>query len=471
MLKTKFIRILKSLNGEELLHFEQFVATSYFNTNKSIIKLLEFILPFAPDYDDKKMTDEQAHLFIFPRATFISKKRVVTKLSSKALTLLSEFIAMERYKKSDFAPQYDLLLHYRDRKLVDDFHTLAKKIKQSNSKKDVTTEIYYEDFLVEKELNRVISRTVDTGIGDVNFQNAADALDRYFIYSKLVYVCQQLNRSQVVNSAEAPKYFLQILKSIEDTPFIDDPQIKVWYKAYILLSIEDIDKKINIYYELKELLFQKNSMLSNDQIRLLFTYLENTASRYMSFQNPKVYYNELYDLYDFQNQHKILLETKTSVPILIKNFVTVLLNLNKHDEANEFLDSNKKTILPLFKNHFDICKAMIAFDMGKPEDALDILNEVNLKNIYLKINEKRLRIKIYYQLEYYDLLMDYINSFRVYLSNNKDTINEYHLMSNKSFINFVSKISKKNIKDNHLILEEIHSTGRLSEKKWLISIL
>jgi hypothetical protein len=239
----------------------------------------------------------------------------------------------------------------------------------------------------------------------------------------------------------------------------------------MLLSIKDPDKKMNIYYELKELLFEKNSMLSNDQIRLLFTYLENTASRYMSFQGTTIYYNELYDLYAFQNKHKILLETKTSVPILIKNFVTVLLNFNKHDEANEFLDANKKTILPLFKNHFDICKAMIAFDMGKPEDALGILNEINLKNIYLKISEKRLRIKIYYELGYYDLLMDHINSFRVYLSNNKDDINEYHIVSNKNFIKFVSQISKTNTKENHSILKEINNTGRMTEKKWLISIL
>ena len=471
MLKTKFIRILKSLNKDELLHFEEFVNTPYFNTNKSIIKLLEFILPFAPDFNDKKMTDEQANLFIFPRTEFIPKKRVVTKLASKTLTLLGEFIAVERYRKSDFLPQYDLLLHCRDRELVDDFYTIAKKIKQSHSKKDVTTEIYYEDFLVEKELNRVISRTIDNGIGDVNFQNAADALDRYFVYSKLVYLCQQLNRSQVINSAEPPKYFLQILESIEDTPFIDDPQIKVWHKAYLLLSVEDLDRRTAIYYELKELLLEKKSMLSNDQIRLLFTYLENTTSRSMSFQNPKAYYKELYDLYAFQNQHQILLETKTSVPILIKNFVTVLLNLNKYDEANDFLDTNKKTILPLFKNHFDICKAMIAFEMGKPKDALGILNEVNLKNLFLKINEKRLRIKIYYQLEYFDLLMDSINSFRVYLSNNKDDINEYHDNSNKNFINFLSKICKINKKENHSILEEIHDTERVSEKKWLISIL
>lgn len=471
MLKTKFIRILKSLNEEELLQFEQFVATPYFNTNKSIIKLLRFIMPFAPDFDNGKMTEEEAHLFIFPRAKFIPKKRVITKLSSKALTLLNEFITIERYRKSDFSPQYDLLLHCRDRKLVDDFHSIAKKIKQNHKKKEATPEIYYEDFLVEKELNRVISRTVDTGIGDVNFQNAADALDRYFIYSKLIYVCQQLNRSQVINGAQAPKHFLHILEFIKNSPFINDPQIKIWHKAYLLLSSDNLEQRRHLYYELKALLLKKDYTLSKDQIRLLFTYLENTVAKYIPFRDPSMYYKELYDLYAFQNEHKILLETKTSVPLLIKNFVTVLLNLNKYEEADEFLNSNTDVILPLFAEHYNFCKAMIAFDMKRFEDALDILNELSLKNIYLKINEKRLRIKIYYQMGYYDLLLDNINSFRVYLSNNKQSINEYHTTSNKNFINFVSKICKLNKKDNHILLEEIYSIKKISEKKWLISIL
>lgn len=467
MRKSKFLRILKTLNETELLQFEKFVMTPYFNTNKNINSLLCHALSFAPEFDTEELEDEQVHRHIFPKAKYIPQKRVVTKLSSKLLGLLIQFISLEKSMKSDFEMKYNLLLHYRDHELVDDFHSLAKKIKQDYRKKKMSPSSLYEEFLVECEINRVISRTVDIGIGDVNFQNASEALDRYYIYNKLIYACQKLNRSQVIKGIETTNYLSQILDIIPDTPHYELGHINIWHKAYRLLSSTSMEEKKELYLFIKDELLNNKISIEAPQMRLLFTYLENSA---ISQFPVDVKYEELYDLYRFQNEHQILLNDKTAVPNLIKNYVFVLLHFDKYDEADDFLTSNKSSILPLFDAQYHLCRALITFSRKDYDSSLDILNSLSLKNIYLKINEKRLRIKIYHHLDYSDLLADNINSFRVFLTNNKNSIGGPHLEANRNFLKFFSKIQKQ----DHVsleIMEGINDTKELAERKWLKHIL
>lgn len=468
MRKTKLFRILVTMSDTELLHFKEFVSTPYFNTNKNVIKLFDYIYPYAPTFEDEKLNDEDAHTFIFPRVKYIPSKRVITKLSSKLLNLLSQYISVESHLKNDFQSKFNLLLHFRDHKLMDDFHSLSKKIQKDHASLKNNPNVFYNDFLIEREVNRIMTRTTDTGVGDLNFQNASEALDIYFIYTKLIYVCQKLNRGQVVMGTKNPKYLVEILDSLPDTPYIDIPQINIWHKAYKLLSSTDSNEKLELYAYMKQQLIQDNIELEKDQIRVLFAYLENVAIRHISSEKR---YQELYELYAFQNKLKVLLNDKTAVPHLIKNFVSVLIMLNKYDEAEEFLISNQSDILPLFKQQYLFCQALILFEKKDYEKTIDTLNELSLKNIYLKINEKRLRIKIHYHLGYHELVQDNINSFRVFLTNNKDDIHEFHINGNRNFINAFSKICKLNGTNPSNLSKEIEDTKEIAEKKWLISLL
>ncbi len=465
MQRTKLIRLLKTLDETEFEKFCEFVGTPYFNTNGSVTKLLAFIRQYFPDFDQETLNDATAFNHIFPRDKYIPKKRVVTKLSSKLLSLLAEYLSIERHRSSSFEKKFNLLLHFRDHHMMDDFHALAKKTK-NNHKEKTSPNAYYENFLIEREINRMVSRMVDKGIGDVNFQDASEALDEYFIYIKLIYTCQKLNRSQVIMGVDISDNLTQMLDTIPSMPYYNAPQIKIWHQAYRLLSTKNQEERKTLYQDLKQELFGEQIPLEIDQMRLLFTYLENTAIRKLESDNV---YDELYDLYHFQDERKILLNDKTAVPHLIKNYVSVLLNKNLHEEAIQFLESNKDSILPHFEQHYQICRALIAFEQKDYESSLDILNTITLHNIYLKINEKRLRIKIYHHLEYNELIQDSINSFRVFLTNNKSHIHQHHLESNRNFINLYHKISKS-IFDGTM-LSEIDSYDKIADKKWLNSIL
>ena len=58
MLKSKALDILKTFSTEEFKRFEQFVSSPYFNTNKSVLKLVLELKKFYPDFNSDKMTED-----------------------------------------------------------------------------------------------------------------------------------------------------------------------------------------------------------------------------------------------------------------------------------------------------------------------------------------------------------------------------------------------------------------------------
>ncbi len=463
MKDSKLVKIFKDLSKKEQKEFEKFIQSPYFNTNQNLIGLYEYIMLFAPSFEQEEFTEENALKYVFQEEGN-NTLSAITKLTSKLFKLLKQFISVEKHLSNDFESSYNLLLYYREHQYLKEFHALQQQIKK---KQKPHSNFFYENFLLERELNLVISQTEDKGVGDVHFHKVSQSLDTYFIYNKLVYACQKINRGQVIKGIETSFYFEDIFEDIPNTPYYQEMPIFLWFQAYQLLTSHHNEE---IYFSFKQELFKGFSSLDYSAARLLFTYLENRAIRL--FKGEQMY-QELFELYDFQDQHSILLHNKTN-PNVIKNYVLVALNLNKIIKAEQFLESHKKEILPVFHSHYTLSKALILFEKKEYERTLDGLNELKLQNIYLKLNEKRLRLKIYYHLDYIELLLDTINSFRVFLTNNKEIISDFHLQANKNFINYLSKAVKTvtSIKDNPLpSIEEVQQVKELVERNWLLSVL
>lgn len=113
---------------------------------------------------------------------------------------------------------------------------------------------------------------------------------------------------------------------------------------------------------------------------------------------------------------------------------------------------------------------MLLFELGQYEQALEKLNNTVFKDIQFKLSERRLRIKIYLELKYEELLLDQLNTFRKFLSVNKSIIPQHHELGNKTFINAVSLLSKMGRSGDryHTKLEDLVANSPiLPEKKWI----
>lgn len=464
--EVKLIRVLKTLDKKEFKRYKTYVESPYVNKNNNLIALLNYISNYYPKFNEASFTEENAFAFLFPNTPF--KNGSITKLSSKLFKLLSDYFTVEHALKSSFDLDFNLLLQYWKRDLTTDFDRLSEKISRNNNAKiKLKTSDFHNKFLVEKEINRVVSSRKDKGVGDAHFTNASKALDIYYLYTKLIYTCQEINRGNVIKGLDIDSFNIDIVEMIPNTPYRNEPIIDIWYSAYLLLSQED---KILNYNNLKEKLYQNPDIPDSSQLRMLFTYLENNTIKIFKSRNEL--YEELFELYNFQIDRNILLRDEVFIPGILKNYMTVSLNLNKIKEANIFLDSIRNRIFKIYPDSFLYCQAMLFFNEKKYEETLDVLNQINFNNIMMKLSERTLRLKVYYHLQYSDLLYDSLNSFRVFLTNNKDIISDRLLEANRRFSSYLLRVIKNStVKTKHLkeIKENIISDTYTIEKKWLIS--
>lgn len=55
MKNSKLIELLKAFSKEELLEFQEFVASPYFNKNDDLVKLVNYLSEAGPDYPIDKI--------------------------------------------------------------------------------------------------------------------------------------------------------------------------------------------------------------------------------------------------------------------------------------------------------------------------------------------------------------------------------------------------------------------------------
>lgn len=464
--ETKLIRVLKTLNKKELRKYKSYIVSPYVNKNAKLIALLDYISTFYPSFDSQDFTEKHAFEALFPNTPF--KNGSITKLSSKLFKLLTDYFTVEHALQSSFNLDFNLLLQYWKRDLTTDFDRLSEKISRSNdTKTKLKTSDFHNKFLIEKEINRVVSSRKDKGVGDAHFTNASRALDIYYLYTKLIYTCQEINRGNVIKGLDIDSFNIDIVEMIPKTPYKNEPIIDIWYAAYLLLSKED---KILNYNNLKTKIYQNPNIPDASQLRMLFTFLENNTLKV--FKSRDELYKELFELYNFQIKRNVLLNDEVFIPGILKNYMTVSLNLKKTKEARLFLETIEKRMLKIYPSSFLFCQAMLFFNEEKYEETLDALNQVHFNNIMMKLSERTLRLKVYHHLDYVELLYDNLNSFRVFLTNNKDIISDRLLEANRRFSSHLYKLLKNTsvTSDDLKDLEEnILSDTQTVEKNWLLS--
>ncbi len=464
MKESKFLRVLKKTDADTYDRFLLFLESPYFNRNTVLSKLGGLLRPFVPG---KTLTEtEQVEVFgsLYPGKPY--REEALTKLYSKLFKLFSDFLLHEDPGGSrDLA----LLKYYRSKELADDFTRLSNRMTKANHKPAaIAPDGFHDIYLLEEEYNRFVSTRADKGSGDARFQEAMLALDRYYYFKKIIYECQTLNRKRIVRNFDIPEHSNAVLPVLTEGDFETFPILGMWRLAHEMLKDESL--QIKRYEALKKALLQGPQFIPASQSRILFTYVENAAIRL--FPNRDALYKELLSLYDHQLEYHGLLNEETGVFRIVKNYVTVCLNLRKLDHAERFLLENETRIQKTAPEIFRFSQAMILFERERFEKTLDVLNTFSPNHIVLKINERVLRLKLYHELGYSDLLMDTINSFRVFLTNNKKVLSNRMLESNRHFLSHLTSWVKfHGLKDEKAKAKlELEQDQITVEKRWLLKI-
>ena len=464
MNNSKLIRLIQHFSKTELNQLKTFINSPFFNKNKNVQKLMAFIELYAPCYNDQLFTYENAFAFIFQGQTF--RKETIIKLFSKLLILTEQFIIHSRLKENDLMGKIELLKYYNHQNFTGYFQSTLKKTRQMQSALPIKNDDWiYRQLLIEHEYAFFLSLNSDDGTGDVNLQITNDSLDKFYVQRKLRYFCFMKNRERSVNHLFTYSLEKELAGFLKNSPFWNEPSVVIWRDAYLLLCNQN---SLEHYQQLKSNLDKYASEISLADKRTLYTYLENTTK--FVFVD---FFEELYALYKLQIDQEIIYKNNYLIPVVFKNIVTVALRLKKFKWAENFIKTHRNKIFPEHKEKDDIyflCLALLHFEQGAFENALDVLNQTKMTNLYIKLEERRLRLKIYYEMDFLMLFEDNINSFRKFLSEHRSEIVKYYLEANRNFINILNYLSKTTRYDDRRKIKlsnMVSGTVVLPEEIWI----
>ena len=66
MQKTKLLELLQALDKDEFRRLYKFVKSPWFNSNKGVVQLYEYLRPHYPNFDSPKLDKKQIFKKLFP---------------------------------------------------------------------------------------------------------------------------------------------------------------------------------------------------------------------------------------------------------------------------------------------------------------------------------------------------------------------------------------------------------------------
>lgn len=472
MKNYRVLPLLASLDDAMLARLRAFLSTDFYNSNQKILNLFEILCRFYPNFDEDIIENEVRASKILGEG--FDENRLI-KLYSKLFALAEKFLIHDSVDSQKPDSLFYLLQFYRRQNLLPHYQSVWKELSQQLDKNPAPIGNYYwYQYRKEQELTEYQSIRLDTRTEDVNFQNESDAFDTFFIITKLKLACQMLNRNRTAKYNYKYNFVTAIETHIVENVHLQSiKEISLWHKSYQLLNKQGT---LSDYKELKELLAELQDKISSEDLRIIFTYLENLAADIFDKDNQD-YYIELFTLYNKQLEIGCAFIDNYLLNAFINNYITVSLNLNKPQEALNFLEFARPKMLPspiVSEDNFQFCLAKIFFYQTKFLDVLDCLNRISERDLYTRLGEKRIRLKTYFELQYHELFKSLVTSFRKFLVMNQNSIPEKHLEAHRNFINLTNKLFdlRNSYRPNtSKILLAINSEMLIPEKQWLIDAL
>ncbi|MEZ4687171.1 MAG: hypothetical protein R3B47_14205 [Bacteroidia bacterium] len=435
MAERKIIQLLRSFSRSELIEFQKFIASEYINPRPELVRLMEGLAEYAPEFASEAVDYEQLYAGAFPDESYNENR--LTKKLFYLNKLAEQFVLFESAKNQPMENSFVLLHYYNSRKLPSLFlHQLKECYKLWEKIAHPSSRDYNWYYMIEMEYSNFLLRNNHLK-GSANLEVATKALDAYFLQEKLKLGTAMVSRQNIVNTT----YKLPLLESLEE--FLADkidayiPEIRVWFSALQLTRMPQSEEHFS---RLKTMVLSNIDKLGAGDSSALLILLQNTA-RYI-YPEDEQYYSVMYSLYHTQIEHGLLFQNGALLPGLVNNIVTTGLKLGKLAWAEDFLEKYKDYIPEEYRqNTYWYNLANINFAQKAYPQTLAFLNRLEYQDPFFTLRIKRLQLKTYYELQEWELLDTTINSSRVYL-HRLEKISERYKALNLLFVNSLSSLFK-----------------------------
>lgn len=478
MRKTKLIHLLKNMSTRERTRFRELVFSPFFNKNEKVRRLCDYLLDYAPAFEDAALGKKEAFSAVFGKDKNYDELGF-NNIISDLLQLAYDLLAWQQYEQQPQLRQDLLLSQLLERDLATvHFDQQAQKFRQCIRQEGFQSfDHFYHDYRYYDQLDQYSlsqARRYDEGL-----QRKSDNLDQYFIINKLRIACDMLSRNTVVNAGyqchflnEITGYYYQHESALQSLPVV---------RVYMLTLQLLREQKEDLYFDWKKLLGANNRLFPASELRILYNYGLNYCVRKIN-SGDTTFYREIFELYRLLLEYKIIFRNGTLTQWTFVNIATSGIRLGEFTWTEYFIQNYKQYLLPEARgNVVNYCLASVYYEKKDYKQALQLLHEVAFPDAFYHLAAKIIQLKSYFELRETEAFYSLLEAARLYISRNKQ-LSEYQKQSNINFCKMAARLyhyhtdialssASKVEKERQSLARAIASVNPLANKNWLIQRL
>ncbi len=455
---TKVYLVLQSLTNRERGKFLKYIQSPYFNKNQPLVDLFNIIQKNLQSKKEKEIDKAKVWVQIQPNQSYDDVR--FRKYLSDLQKHVENFLALQVYENNHFYQNNFLLQAIVDRKL-EKLYSSAKKATKEQKEKSIIRNADYHLFNYQalKLLHDIETDGEQKKKISTEFSELSNNLDDYYFSEKLrlSYDAEVWNRldGQLDAKIEHVDVIMQLINHNNNK----SPAVSVYHSMYLLNKYPEQNE---YYFLFKEQLEKNIKYFVSHEAIPIYTAGINHCIRKINTGDPS-FLEELFLLYNGYVQ-SVIDDTGQLSQWTFNNVIGVGIRLEKFEWVKKFIEEYGDYINPKHKDNAVIYNtAFYLFAQKRYEEVLKVLRNIEYDDIYYSLNSKTILLMTYYELQDFDPLSFFLDSFRAFLNRNK-LIPDSKKMLFKTLISLTKKLININPNDQKAIIK---LKGTLSKEKKL----
>lgn len=478
MNNSSLILLLKKFDKQQMKEFNSFVKSPFFNTNKALASLFEYIRKQHPEFNEEKLEKEYVYRKIFGKTEF--NDGFFRVLMSNLQNLAEEYLSLKGFQKETLLKKKFLLDQLM---ALPESKKLAEKILKEGLKEaenikpegpDDYLGKYHMAFYRKYLYSTSFSASKDKMPSD-HLYDEQKYLTYYFLLRMLADHFYHLNQSQIINYTPKLIFVDEIISFLEKNPeYLEFPTLNMTYLRVLLLknnNIEDLYKLKNAFYGSFEELGHK------DCFNIISIIINFCHKNYFLTEDEKFLEEKLEILlFGMDNGITSFDEDDYFDNNRYNNLFSTYIEFGRIDDAEKFIKEYGPKLEPEEQNFWvNYSMAELQSKRGKYDEALDHLSKIrNVKTVSYKLHLKSLQLRLYYDAGLLEQAISAADSFRHFIQK-ENLMNPVYNEQYRNFYLFYIKLlglnTGKSATAANELKESLTPVKNVIHKKWLMERL
>jgi len=465
MRKRSFFVLFSSLSYKERKGLRQFLLSPYHNKREELVTfhdLLEEMVAINLIEEDETLV----YKALFPKETYDDLKfRHTLSHYKKAI---EQFLISEDWNEDAFDRTIRLAKIFRKKELNGLYEKqMRQSFKYLEQEPYRDLDHHYSKYRLYLEEYEYAHRTRRGG--SMYLQEQTDALTIFYMSGILRQSCIIMSH-QNLNAREYDQKLLDVvIAEVKSGSYLEEPAIAIYY--YSLMALQDPTREGDFKMVCK-IIDKSWEVFGAMEIRDIYILAINYCIRRLN-KGDRDYIRIGFELYRSGLERKCLLDNKHISPFAYKNVLMLGMSLEEHQWVEYFLYEYKKYLAPeIRENTFNYNLAIYYFRKPDYDQAMELLQTVDFKDVLNNLDARRMLLRIYYEMGAYDALDSHLDSFRQYISRQKEL--GYHRGAYLNLIKYVKKTLSTNLRNKdkkESLKKEMLAVEAFAEKDWLLEQL